>query len=37
MLRNVEGNKRPQRLTSYVVLICDTAPSLFVEANKLQV
>jgi len=36
MLRNIEGSKRPQRLTSYVVLISDTELSLFVEANSYR-
>jgi hypothetical protein len=37
MPKNIEGSKRPQRLTSYVVLISDPKLSLFIEANKLQV
>ena len=36
MPKNIEGSKRPQRLTSYVVLISDPKLSLFVEVNKLQ-
>ena len=36
MLRNIEGSKRPQRLTKYVVLINDTELSLFVEANSYR-